>query len=189
MNLYKLTGPVLLALASPGAWAHGGDPGTAWFHGLVHPLGGVDHLLALLAVGLWAAQQGGRAQWVLPLGFLMAMAAGAALALVLPGLPVLELGISGSVLILGALLALGRGLPLPAATALCTLFALVHGHAHGAEMAAGSSVLAYGAGFLAATAALHAVGLAAGRLTALRGTGLRLGGAAIAAAGGLLAVA
>jgi len=177
------------ALAVPGAaLAHTGHPTGGFGYGFAHPLGGLDHLLAMLAVGLWAAQAGGRALWAVPATFLAVMAAGGGLALAGVALPAVELGIAGSVLAFGLLVACAARLPLPAGMALTGAFALFHGFAHGAEMAAGASAVAYGAGFLAATALLHGVGLVAGQLGRVRlgGALVRVGGAATAAAGALL---
>lgn len=182
-----------LALAAavllPGAaFAHTGHAVGGFGYGFAHPLGGLDHLLAMLAVGLWAAQAGGRALWAVPATFLGVMAAGGGLALAGVALPAVELGIAGSVLAFGLLVAFAARLPLAAGVALTGAFALFHGYAHGAEMAAGASAAAYGAGFLVATALLHGAGVLAGQLGRVRlgGALVRLGGAAMAAAGALL---
>ncbi len=186
----------LAAFAGSGlpAFAHPGIGGAHGFaHGFAHPLGGLDHTLAMVAVGLLAVQIGGRALWMLPATFVAAMAAGGALGVAGVPLPFVEIGIAGSVLVLGAVVAFGRALPLPAAMALAAVFAVFHGHAHGTEMPADASGLAYGLGFMVATGLLHtaglALGLAAGRLAERAGpAALRLGGAAIAVAGlGLIA--
>lgn len=176
-------GLAALALSNGAAWAHLGQGATAGLGaGFAHPLGGLDHALAMVAVGLWAARLGGRAVWGLPLAFLAVMALAALAGTTLGGRPV-EFGIAASVLLLGGLIAWGRALPLFGALALVGLFAALHGHAHGAEMAAGAAGLAYAAGFLLASAALHALGLGLG-LTALRGAALgRVGGGAVAAVG------
>lgn len=180
----------LAALALPGAaLAHTGHVAGGLGDGFAHPLGGLDHLLAMLAVGLWAAQAGGRALWAVPASFLALMAAGGALALTGLSLPAAELGIAGSVLAFGLLVACAARLPLAAGMALTGAFALCHGHAHGAEMAAGASAALYGAGFLAATALLHGAGMLACQLARTRaGAALvRAGGAATAAAGAVMA--
>ena len=186
----------LLALA-PAAWAHPGHGlhvHTAlgvFSAGFSHPFSGLDHILAMVAVGLWAAQMGGRALWAVPLSFVVAMALGGALGVGGVPLPGVELGIAGSVMVFGLLITVGARLPLAAGMALTALFALFHGHAHGAELAAGASALTYGAGFVLATATLHGLGLAAGVIARgqLPGRLLRFGGAAIAAGGAYLLAA
>ncbi len=165
--------PVLLialafALLPGAADAHTGIGATAGFsHGFMHPFGGVDHLLAMVAVGMLAAQWGGRALWLLPASFLTTMAAGGALGMTGIALPHVEIGIGLSVVVLGLLVALGVRLPLAAAMLLVPLFAIFHGHAHGAEMPADGSGVAYGFGFLAATALLHVAGIGAGLALAI----------------------
>ena len=130
--------------------------------GFAHPLGGPDHALAMLAVGWLAARIGGRALVAVPAAFLGAMALGGAAALAGLTLPAVEIGIGLSVVAFGALLAWPRDLPTAAVTAVVGAFAIFHGHAHGTEMPADASGLAYGAGFLLATALLHAAGIALG---------------------------
>lgn len=176
------------ALAHPG---HDGAGGLA--HGILHPVSGLDHVLAMVAVGLIAARIGGRAIVLVPLAFLGMMAVGGALGVAGLGLPFVEVGIALSVVVLGAVLALRTALPVAGAMALVGAFALFHGYAHGAEMPGSASGLAYGLGFVAATALLHALGLGlglgAGRLNLGAGRpALRVAGAGLAAAGlGLLA--
>lgn len=168
------------------AFAHPGHPASGGLlTGIAHPLGGLDHLLAMLAVGIWAAQAGGRAVWAVPLTFVAAMAAGGlagASGLAVPGV---EPGIVGSVIALGALVALGRRLPLPAGLALTAGFAVFHGQAHVAEMGAGGSPVLYGAGFLLATAALHVAGVGLGQVGRLSWGArvIRAAGAGIGVAG------
>lgn len=168
------------ALAHPG---HGGAAGLA--HGFAHPFSGADHLLAMVAVGLLAAAQGGRALWAVPLAFLGMMAVGGMLGAAGTALPFVEAGIGLSLVAFGLAAAFGAGLPLAAALALVGAFAVVHGDAHGAEMPETASGLAYGLGFLAASALLHlaglGLGLAAGRIA--RGRALPVAGAAVAVAG------
>lgn len=178
----------VVALLAPAlALAHTGHEGgsTGFAAGFLHPLTGVDHLLAMLAVGLWAAQLRGRAVWLLPALFPAVMAAGAGLALASGALPGVELLIALSVIVLGAAVTLGAGPPLAASAALVGCFALVHGHAHGAEFPAGGSFAAYAAGFVGATFALHLTGLALGILGQRWSSGRisRLGGSAIAVSG------
>lgn len=155
----------VLTVAAPAAWAHGQgahshDAGL--IAGMLHPFGGLDHLLAMVAVGLWAAQQGGRALWVLPTSFVAAMAVGAMLGTGSAPFSGMETGIASSVLVLGALVVLRRQIPLPLATALAGLLALSHGVAHGQELPLTASPWGYGAGMLVATALLHAAGVVAG---------------------------
>lgn len=145
------------ALAHPG---HSVTDG-AFAGGLLHPLTGLDHLLAMVAVGLWAALCGGRALWALPVAFLMAMLAGFGLGAGGVALPAVEPVILASVIVLGALVALAARLPVVAAAALVALFGLAHGHAHGTEGPA-AGLVAYVAGFGLATAGLHAAGLGLG---------------------------
>ncbi len=154
---------LLLLLATPTAFAHTGlgDP-VGLSHGLVHPLAGVDHLLAMVAVGLWAAQRGGRTLWLAPLAFLGLMTLAAALAMAGVALPNVELGIAVSVTVFGLLVLFGRQVAPAVGLALIGGFAVFHGHAHGAEMPLAASGLSYGLGFVLATAALHAGGMLAG---------------------------
>ncbi len=159
----------LVALPAAAALAHPGHvhevpaagAAAAFLYGLLHPLTGLDHLLAMVAVGLWAALAGGRALWALPLAFVVAMLAGGALGTLGVPMPAVEPVILASVIVLGALVALAARLPLGAAVALVALFGLAHGHAHGAE-GPGGSLAAYAAGFTLATAALIVAGLGLG---------------------------
>ena len=151
-----------LALAPAAAWAHTGG-GTAGFaHGFMHPISGLDHLLAMVAVGLFAAQLGGRALWAVPTTFVLVMALGGALGVASVQLPFVELGIALSVATLGLVVVAGRPWPVGLAMALVGMFAVFHGHAHGAEMPVDASGVAYGLGFLLATSLLHASGIGLG---------------------------
>ncbi|WP_193335616.1 HupE/UreJ family protein [Devosia beringensis] len=151
----------IVALSPTLAMAHTGAGDTMGFlHGFEHPLGGLDHVLAMLAVGVLAAVLGGRALWLLPLSFMSVMLLGFALGLMQVELPLVELGIALSSVAIGLGAMAGRPLPLAAAMALVGVFAVFHGHAHGAEMPATTEGLGYVAGFLAATALLHLAGLA-----------------------------
>ena len=148
---------------STAALAHVGDHSHMSFtEGLLHPFAGLDHVLAMVAVGLWASQLGGRALWLLPLTFPAVMAVGAALGLSGVTLPWVEIGIAGSVMVLGAVVALALRPSLAISIPLIGAFALLHGYSHGIELPAGTSALSYGAGFIAATLVLHAVGIATG---------------------------
>ena len=145
------------------AAAHPGHDGTSGFiHGFLHPLGGLDHILAMVAVGLFAARLGGRALWLVPASFVITMAAAGIAGMAGLALPYVEAGIALSILVLGAAIALETTMPVAAAMGLVAFFAVFHGHAHGAEMPETMSGLAYGAGFVAATAALHALGIGLG---------------------------
>jgi urease accessory protein len=182
---------IALILGSIGpAFAHApGAAGAGLAAGFAHPLLGLDHVMAMIAVGLWASQLGGRALWLVPASFVTAMAAGAALAAVTT-LPAVELGIVGSVVVLGALVACAARLPGAAGATMVGLFALFHGHAHGAEMPDAGSAGLFALGFIAATALLHGVGLVAGLYwrRAANGWLVRAGGAAVAATGLMLLI-
>jgi len=175
-----------LLLLPAAAFAHGGDGIPSGFaDGLGHPIGGADHLLAMVAVGLWAALTGGAARWAYPSSFLGGMVAGGLLGLAGAALPAMEPAILASVIVLGAAVALAARAPLGIACAGLALFGLAHGNAHGLEAFEGGA--AYVAGFLIGTAVLHAFGLGAG-LAAMRvpvvvrslGALTALGGAALA---------
>ena len=154
---------VLASLVPQAAYAHTGVGDASGFvHGFVHPIGGIDHVLAMVTVGLFAAHLGGRALWLVPASFVTMMAAGGALGFYGVNLPFIEVGIALSVVVLGAVVALQANLPLAAAMGLVGLFAIFHGHAHGAEMPMDVSAAGYGAGFLIATALLHATGIGIG---------------------------
>jgi len=169
-----------VAQAHPG---HGLAQGFA--PGFAHPLLGLDHELAMIAIGLWAAQAGGRALWAVPATFVGVMALGGALGMAHVSVPFIEPGIAASVLVLGLLIAFAVRLPMVAAVPLVALFAIFHGHAHGAEMPETASGAAYGIGFLLATAALHGAGIGLGMLIQRCTVApvIRFAGAAIAVAG------
>ncbi len=145
------------------AHANVGVTQTSGFaYGLDHPFGGLDHLCAMIAIGLWAAQMGGRALWAAPLTFISVMALGGIVGMTHLPLPYLETGILLSVVLLGVLLASAVRLPLAASIVIAALVAIFHGHSHGTEMPANSSGLAYAAGFLLSTALLHLCGIGLG---------------------------
>jgi urease accessory protein len=131
-------------------------------HGAGHPLTGIDHLCAMIAVGLWAAQTGGRAIWAVPLAFVSVMLLGGASGMTGVHFPFAETGIAVSVLMLGVFIAAAVRLPLPASILIAGLFALCHGYAHGAEMPTTASALGYAGGFALTTALLHVAGIALG---------------------------
>jgi len=159
--------------------------------GFAHPFLGLDHLLAMLAVGLWAvqiAERTGRraALWAVPGAFVAMMAVGAWGALSGVATSTAELGVLGSLVVLGGLVALAPRLPISAGMVIAGVFALFHGHAHGSELPAEISPAVYMAGFMAATALLHATGIALGfalRRTDAAQISLRLSGAAVAVVG------
>jgi len=176
-----------LALAAP-ASAHTGIEAHShgFAAGFLHPLMGLDHLLAMLGVGVWAAQLGKRATWLVPAAFVGVMIVGAGLAITGAPLPMVEFGIAGSVLVIGASIALGARMPVGLAMGLVGLFALFHGHAHGTELPGFAHPAAYGAGFVAATTLLHVAGVGtalAARKHAAR-LPFRVAGAAMAVVGG-----
>jgi urease accessory protein len=152
-----------LALAQP-AFAHE-QVGVAGVlaSGLLHPLAGMDHLIAMVAVGIWGAQLGAPAIWVLPITFPLVMAFGGVLGVLRIPLPIPEVAIALSALVLGA--AVAMRLRLPFAAAVVAVFAVFHGHAHGAELPSSANPLAYGAGFVVATGLLHLCGILIGTLT------------------------
>ena len=191
----RLSAPIAafaVALAPAIASAHTGIGATTGFlHGFWHPIGGIDHVLAMVAVGLLAAQIGGRALWAVPATFVAIMAAGGTLGMAGVALPAVEVGIALSVLVLGLVVLAGRRWPLGLAMALVAVFAVFHGHAHGSEMPVDASGLSYGLGFMLATALLHlagiGLGIGLGRLAATEGGRLiQASGAAIALAGVVL---
>lgn len=147
-----------LAYAHPG---HGADTGgIGW--GLAHPFTGLDHVLAMIAVGLWAVQLGKRAIWLLPLSFVSAMATGAALGMNALRLPFVEPAILAGVIGLGAVIAFAARLPLGASAALVSVAALFHGQAHGSGISPGTAGFGTVMGLVVATVLLHVLGLAGG---------------------------
>ncbi|MFV7772363.1 HupE/UreJ family protein [Shewanella marisflavi] len=183
--------PVLLAVWAPSVFAHEITGGAGFMTGFNHPVLGFDHLLAMLSVGLLSTQLGGRAIWTVPLAFMAFMLFGGILGLYGVALPFVELGIALSVLLLGLAIALGRQIPLLLAMGFVGLFAIFHGHAHGAEMPALTSPVLYALGFLSGTAVIHLLGVSLGFIMQqLSGKLplLRLSGGAIALIGGYLIV-
>ncbi len=158
----KLLAVFFLFSLSNVAIAHPGHDVSGFSAGLMHPFSGIDHLLAMLAVGLWAAQGGGKKIWLLPATFMSMLAIGAAIAMRWPSLPLVEAGIATSVLALGLLVALSLQLPATLSMAITALFGLLHGYAHGLELPGSASPTTYAPGFLAATATLHLIGIAMG---------------------------
>lgn len=177
------------ALLSPTlAYAHTGvGDAHGFMHGFAHPIGGTDHVLAMVAVGMFAATLGGRAIWVVPASFVAMMAVGGLLGMQGIELPFVEIAIALSVIVLGLAVAFRITLPVVAAMALVGVFAVFHGHAHGAEAPADASGLAYALGFMLATALLHAGGVLAG--LGIGRIGERSGRFALQASGGAMALA
>ena len=170
-----------LCLVAGSASAHTGSHAvTGFVSGLSHPLLGLDHLLAMIAIGLWAAQQGGRAVWAVPAAFVGAMGLGGGLALSGLVLPQAETGLAVSVLVLGLLIATQRQWTVLAGMAIAAVFAVFHGYAHGLEMPQAASPMLYALGFILATACLHGVGIAGSQIGR---HAMRLAGAVIAASG------
>lgn len=154
---------IFCALSVSAAEAHTGVGSTAGFgNGFGHPFSGLDHILAMVAVGLIASRIGGRALWMVPGVFVAMMDAGAALGAGVVELPLIELGIAMSVIVLGVLVALQASPPTAVAIGLAGFFAIFHGHAHGAEMPVDASGFSYALGFMLATAILHAAGVTCG---------------------------
>jgi urease accessory protein len=184
-----ITASIALTIGlAPLAQAHPGHlgPSIGFFHGLGHPLGGLDHILAMVAVGLWSAQLGGSALWRLPSVFVAMMAIGGAIGLTGVTLPMAEPVVLLSSLAIGLLVVIARRLPLGISSSLVALFALCHGVVHGAEMPSQALALHYSLGFMLSTAVLHLVGLGAGLVlqqAAGADRSLRLVGGAIAIGG------
>ena len=183
----------LLAVASP-ALAHTGEAAAGGFvTGFLHPIFGWDHVIAMVAVGLWGAFLGAPAVWLLPVTFPLVMALGGMLGAAGVPLPGIETGIAASGLVIGLAVLFAARPPLPVAAVIVAFFAIFHGHAHGAEMPGAVSPLAYAGGFVIGTGLLHVAGIALGLLTKLpSGTWIvRAAGVVIAALGGafLLGVA
>lgn len=172
--------------------AHPGhEQASSFMSGFMHPMGGMDHLLAMVAVGLWAASMAGRAVWAVPAAFVAMMLLGGGLAVSGVAVPFIEQGILLSVIVLGALVLGAKRLPVAVCAAIAGGFALFHGAAHGLEMPMDASGVQYAFGFALASTALHLVGVGFGQLMArLNGQlATRVSGSVIAVAGMLLAMA
>ena len=180
---FIVTAAPALAFAHTGAGPHNG-----FLHGFSHPFSGLDHVLAMVAVGLWAAQWQGRMLWIIPMVFVAVMGLGGLLGMVsLPNL-LAEHGIMLSLMILGALLICRKGLPPGISLSLIAVFALSHGYAHGNEMPSDASLLGYASGFMAATLLLHLTGIGLALLFRKRADAywMRFSGIMVAGYGGLL---
>lgn len=177
-----------LTLFPTAVFAHTGVSTTSGFmNGLGHPIFGLDHVLAMTMVGVFACQLGGRALWLLPTTFVLVMAVGGALGVAGTEAPFVEAGIALSVIVLGAIVALDVKASTAVAMGVGGLFAIFHGYAHGAEMPQGVGGFTYTAGFMIATANLHIVGMSLGFLIGKFGE--QLGSVAVRASGGVAAAA
>jgi urease accessory protein len=186
-----VTGLILAAAAATPALAHTGlEHATSFSSGFLHPLTGPDHVLAMVAVGLWAGVNGGRAVWAWPVAFVSVMLVGGALGMMGVTLPLVEPGILASVIGLGLLVLTAARLPVAVGALLVGVFAVLHGYAHGAELPTAAAAISYSAGFALATALLHAAGLGIAFLSARGGSRLlvRAAGVVVAACGIALAV-
>ena len=171
-----------LAAASP-TLAHTGSVSGGFAGGFAHPLLGPDHVIAMVAVGLWGAFLGAPAIYTLPVVFPLVMAAGGVLGILGVPLPGVEIGIATSAVILGMMVALAAQPSLWVAALIVGAFAIFHGHAHGAELPPGMDAVAYSAGFVVATGCLHLAGIAFGLLARWPA-----GRVAVRAAGGAIAI-
>lgn len=183
MTIPRLLAAAVVATVSAPALAHvEAGQATGLLSGFLHPISGLDHVLAMVAVGLWGAILGTPAVWVLPIAFPLVMAMGALLGFLGVPLPGVEYGIAASAILLGAAVAFEVRPPVAFAALLVGVFAIFHGYAHGSELPPGQSALLFSMGFVIATGALHAVGIGIGALK-----GRVWGGAALRAAGSMVA--
>lgn len=159
-----LSAAALLAMTGL-AEAHPGHGAVSFAHGFTHPFTGIDHIVAMVAVGLFATMLSGKARYLVPSSFVAMMVAGAAVGLNGVALPFVETGILASMVVLSAAVALRWNASISLAMGLCGFFAVFHGFAHGAEMPLDVAGFEYGAGFVVATLILHAAGLSAGLLS------------------------
>jgi urease accessory protein len=177
----------IMTLCSPFALAHvgQGDIAGGFSSGFVHPINGWDHVLAMVAVGIWGAQLGRPAIWALPVTFPMVMAFGGVLGAFGIAIPGIEAGIAISALALGSAIAFAARPPLALAAAIVAIFAVFHGHAHGTELPESANAMAYSLGFVMATGLLHAFGIAIGEVNRQKhgANVLRVIGAMIGAGG------
>ncbi|MCC6193479.1 MAG: HupE/UreJ family protein [Burkholderiales bacterium] len=186
MTIPRLLAAAVVAAVSAPALAHvEAGQATGLLSGFLHPISGLDHVLAMVAVGLWGAILGAPAVWVLPIAFPLVMAMGALLGFLGVPLPGVEYGIAASAILLGAAVAFEVRPPVAFAALLVGVFAIFHGYAHGSELPPGQSALLFSMGFVIATGALHAVGIGIGALKG-RTWGaavLRVAGSMVAAGG------
>ncbi|MCY7307011.1 MAG: HupE/UreJ family protein [Rhodoferax sp.] len=175
-----------LFVVGAGAQAHTGQETTAGFiSGFLHPVTGFDHLLAMVAVGIWGGTLGRPLIWALPVAFPLLMVVGGVLGIVGVPVPLVETGVAVSVVVLGVAIALAWRALVAVAFLIVAAFGIFHGYAHGAELPNAVSPVAYVVGFVLCTVLLHPAGIAIGMLGLLRGgtTALRAGGALISASG------
>ncbi len=174
------------------AWAHAEVAvGAGLVNGLLHPVQGLDHLIAMVAVGLWGAQLGSPLIWALPIAFPLMMAVGGVIGIMGIPLPSVEVGIAASALVLGLFVLTAFRAPTWLAVVAVSVFAIFHGHAHGMELPHAASPLAYGVGFVTSTGLLHLAGILIGLLNGFGGIGpmiVRACGGAVAALGGYFLV-
>lgn len=169
---------LFFAASVQNVWAHvEGGQAAGFLTGLQHPWSGLDHILAMIAVGLWGAQLGNPALWLLPITFPMMMAVGAMMGLLGLPLPGVEIGIAFSAVLLGLMVLADARPNLAVALSMVGFFAIFHGHAHGTELPAGQSGLLYSMGFVIATGCLHGLGIALGMVNGLPTGKLALRGA------------
>ena len=187
MNFLRISALVLMAgLVAGEASAHTGEGIGGFASGFTHPIVGLDHVVAMVAVGIWGGFLGAPAIWLLPVVFPLVMAAGGALGVAGVPLPGVEIGIAASGVVLGLLVAFAARLPLWIAAVIVGAFAIFHGYAHGAELPAAADPVVYSIGFVLGTGCLHLIGIAIGsvvRWPAGR-VAVRIVGAAIALVGG-----
>src|SRR5258705_2511538 len=191
-NVADASGVALVAamvLVSEPARAHivDGSATGGFLGGFAHPLFGLDHVVAMVAVGLWGTFLGPPAIWLLPITFPMVMALGGAIAILGVPVPGVEIGIASSAIALGGMIALAARPPLVVAALIVGAFAIFHGHAHGAELPPGTDAVAFSVGFVMATGLLHLAGIAFGLLTRWPAgrIGVRVAGVGIALVGAL----
>ena len=186
MGMLTRSAPALFILLWPEtAMAHveSGEAG-GFVSGVMHPISGLDHVLAMVAVGLWGAQLGRPAVWLLPIAFPMMMAFGGMLGLIGVPIPGVEIGIAISGVVLGAMVLGEVKAPVSVAIVLVGVFAIFHGHAHGTELPAAADAYAYATGFVIATGLLHVAGIVFGLLARWD-----LGEIAVRAGGGIITLA
>ena len=181
-NLSLLAALLLLGVTDVSAHSAEGLAG-GFLSGLLHPVQGPDHVIAMVAVGLWGAFLGRPAIWLLPIVFPMVMAFGGALGVAGVPVPAVETGIAVSAIVLGAMVAFAVRPPIWVAAVIVGAFAIFHGHAHGTELPGAANPLAYSLGFVIATGLLHLCGIAFGALAQWPA-----GKVAVRAGGGLIAL-
>lgn len=178
-----LLAALLITAATPALAHPEGHDLSGFAVGFAHPFGGLDHVLAMVSVGLFAAMLGFRAIWAVPASFILMMLVGGTLGMAGIDIPGTEAGIAASVIALGAVVAWGGSWRLSSAMALVGAFAMFHGYAHGTEIPVGSGALNYSLGFILASLVLHIIGLSAGSSLLFQGRLARLSGAAITSVG------